>query len=710
MTEYSHNPKCHKTFSIDLNKNKSKGKINAKKRSCSVECKSRAMNFLNYVEKTKKNQGKIRGGLRKTSQANRNTGMKSIKNPVRGVKKKSISESFCSDLSSSDIDNCREDVKRNVSFICEDLYENISEKNNEEIQSTKEVISKYTQEIKNTKEVIKKENNLIDIYEDRIKKHIEKENIIKGFQGMAKIKDFGCLNIFPQENIECIAYKNPKKPLSDEHFKGLSIRATIKKGKSQICPNQPILTIQGKRKPFLNIQNLPYISIKQKRNNKYKKTLDITGITSFTIRPIKSIKDKNAKNHFEEQLSWNLALKFLIEQLQIYETTNIPEFSSDKQNSFINKIQKKYTNILNHLAEIFETKSKEFFENASIEEHSNFIQKTHKKKVELHKILIESTKNDIQNFHIKIQNEESSDEDIDDVVAKLGISRSHSLIKLHDEMSSKSKTVSEGNSGENKAFPLSFGFEDDLFSENQCFSLKPNHSSSPPILPQIKPQTLKPHLSEYMDYSQIQNLIISVFSKINTDEFLKNLQNPLIKPPLNELTKIQEHEIGMLTDIQIFDFPELFNLNDFITENLSSNQKTNYQNIYNKMILQTLNIILQEFRPFGKKGLPMPWVHNGDYYKKPVYLSQVIKKVLEDFRVLNNMKIGVYADFGKVGNGNDKMVEMRIKEDNVINAIFYEAYCEEDKWIDYEFEETQVKFDLADMILQDLAEEIIYIN
>lgn len=705
MTEYSHNPKCHKTFSIDLNKTKSKCKINAKKRSCSVECKSRAMNFLNYIEKTKKTQGKIREKIRKTSQGNRNVGVKNIKNPMRGVKKKSISESFCSELSSSDIENCRDilEVKRNVSFICEDLYEKIGEKDNEEI--------------KNSKDVMRKENRFVDACEDRIKKHFEKENIKKDFEGMAKIKDFGCLKVVRQGSILCESKNRPKAMLADEHFKGFNIGNAIKKGKSEICQG-PTMEIRGQTKPLLNIQAFPYLSIKKKSHNKLKKSLDVTGITSFTIRPTKNLINNKEKHYFEDQLSWNLALKFLIEQLQIYETTNVPEYSSDRQDSLRNTIQKKYTSILKHLADIFETKSKEFFESASIEEHSNFIQKTQKKKVELHKILIDSTKNDIENFHIKIYSIENegtseSDEDIDEVVAKLGISRSHSLIKLHDEMSSKTKVVAEEKAGENKAFPLSFGFEDDFLHENPSFSLKdpkPNPAPSSVILPQKKMEIPKFQPSDFMDYAQIQTFIISVFSKFNTDDLLKKLQNPLIKPPLNELTKIQEQEIGMITDIEIFDFPELFNTDAIIAENSSSNKKSCFQVIHDKMILQMLNGMLQEFRPFGKKGLPMPWVHNGNYYKKPVYLSHVIKKILEDFRVLNDMQIGTYAHFDMFGNGGDKMFEMRIKENNVINAIFYDACCEEGMWTDYEFEETQVKFDLADMVLQDLAEEIAYLN
>ena len=50
---------------------------------------------------------------------------------------------------------------------------------------------------------------------------------------------------------------------------------------------------------------------------------------------------------------------------------------------------------------------------------------------------------------------------------------------------------------------------------------------------------------------------------------------------------------------------------------------------------------------------------------------------------------------------------MYFKERQIERAIFQEAIDEEDRWTDYNLEETQIKLDISDIIVYDLVEEII---
>ena len=55
----------------------------------------------------------------------------------------------------------------------------------------------------------------------------------------------------------------------------------------------------------------------------------------------------------------------------------------------------------------------------------------------------------------------------------------------------------------------------------------------------------------------------------------------------------------------------------------------------------------------------------------------------------------------------DEIKTIKVKELQLDKVIFKELAFEENKWIDYEFEETQTKLDIADMILSELAEEVV---
>jgi hypothetical protein len=261
---------------------------------------------------------------------------------------------------------------------------------------------------------------------------------------------------------------------------------------------------------------------------------------------------------------------------------------------------------------------------------------------------------------------------------------------------------------------LSFGFESANLLETEEFNADDYEDKSqnkPSIrLSLQKITSSKEYISPFMDFNKIQTFIESVFAKIDTDKLINDLKKPLVKNSLDELDRIQELQIGTPTNIEIYKFPELFKYASFIPEAYSSSIIAQAEKIHCKMLLHTLNALLQQFRPFGCKGLPFPWINYSKLLGKPLVLSKVIDKVIKDMKDMNEMEIGNFPDISFSNTEANEILIIKIKEKQLEKALFYESLYEDYKWIDYEFEETQVKIDLADMILHELAEEIININ
>ncbi|OMJ74045.1 hypothetical protein SteCoe_27131 [Stentor coeruleus] len=700
ITENSHKHKSKTAFSVDSTK--------TNKRSRSVESKARDASILAYMKKKKiqlrkeKEEEKIKKSAIKAVKIGK---LKNLDCFIRDLKEKSVDESFESDFMSSDREKKRE-INRNISFICEDLSE----------QSGKDY--DYEGETTIFKDLSENENKVTETREEVIERYVKWKKDRDMHNQTPKINNFiSDMKIFRQEGINCWGKTKDNVVLSEEKVLDLGVKACEKVKEADIskCENIEVKAVM-KRKAELIMEQVNTINIKKKVE---RKRLNFSGMSGITIIPNKP--KINTKGLLEEQLSWNLALNFLIEQLQIYEITNVSEFSEDIHDSLMNTIQKKYSSLLNYISGIFETKSSEILEFSTLEEHSKFIQSTQKKKLALHRILIENSEAyDVKSFKpmekesehpVSSESEEENEEENDEEM-KSGISHSRSLVRLHDEVSSKHKKPDD--KPENKDFSLSFGFERGLSIENKDFSHKTpeeNSETNPDFhLSLQKVDSISDRINPFMDFDKIKTFILSVFMKIDTEKLIKDLNKPLIKNPLTELDKLQELQIGTPTETEIFIFPELFCIESLIPDENYTDPLAKNEKLFHKMLLHTLNYLLQQFRPFGYKGLPFPWINYSKVPKKPLIISQIIEKVIMDMEDMNEMEIGNFPDISfSNGEANEALI-IKIKEKQLEKTLFYEAFYEDYKWVDYEFEETQVKIDITDMILHDLAEEIINFN
>lgn len=692
ITENSYKPKNKENLSIDFSR--------TNKRSCSSEGKIREIQNLTFNKKRKNNTNKEKESEKSKKIAKKPLKVRKVNNfkgNNKGPKEKSFNRTFCYDFHGSEInlDQENQDINRNISFISESS----SKKESECVETT---IFKDFGEI---------ENKVTETRVEMVKKYAKDTNWEEIFVLTPRQSALSSeIKISYEGHISCEVRKF-KPQLQNEKLIDLNITASKKSKKAEICRDNASINLKPRPKPILTFESFSK-TINSEKNHKSK----FLSISTLPNHDIFLIKPKiNTKTLLEEQLSWNLALSFLIEQLQVYEITNVSQCSLDIQDPLMYSIQKKYSSLLKYINEIFDKSSAEILGSSSTEEHSQFIQRTQRKKIALHRILIESSEdNDIERFMLKkiplectVSSESDEDED-----TKTGISHSISLMHLHENTQNKPKNI--GDKPDNMDLALSFGFESANLLETEEFNAddyedksqnKPNISLS---LQKITSN--KEYISPFMDFNKIQTFIESVFAKIDTDKLINDLKNPLVKNSLDELDRIQELQIGTPTNIEIFEFPELFNYASLIPEAYSSSTIAQAEKIHCKMLLHTLNTLLQQFRPFGYKGLPFPWINRSKILKKTLVLSEVIDKVIEDMEDMNEMEIGNFPDISFSNTEANEMLLIKIKEKQMEKALFYEAHYEDYKWIDYEFEETQVKIDLADIILHGLAEEIININ
>ena len=127
------------------------------------------------------------------------------------------------------------------------------------------------------------------------------------------------------------------------------------------------------------------------------------------------------------------------------------------------------------------------------------------------------------------------------------------------------------------------------------------------------------------------------------------------------------------------------------------------------MIFDTVNECLQKFRPFGLRGIPMPWSTSSRVISFPLTVEEIFAKIVKDMEKWASTRAGkIPTEEFLLPNGElDDELLQSLREDKLICMITEEIVDRDGEWVDYEFEEVQVKIDLSDMALQILCEEVI---
>ncbi|OMJ95412.1 hypothetical protein SteCoe_1173 [Stentor coeruleus] len=513
-------------------------------------------------------------------------------------------------------------------------------------------------------------------------------------------------------------------------------------------PNKNTTSTYCSEKLLVNPQEKPVLSVQSHLSGQILirpiiKTIKL-GISkqyTFTIFPDKvPNKDQNSlQDLLQEQISWNYAQIYIIEQLRSEEISLVSSLNIPNTEKIVEKINFKFKNLLTALRNSVENTTVDVLENLSVEEFSKYEKGKQEKQEILHRVLLEHTEEEKGDFKLNLELirmesndvgvQQSSDMSSDDGENRLGISHSRSLSQLHGDLN-QGKYISTSQFKDPSVpskFPIFFDIEDNI--EVQSINLLANElgEEAPkrnlPSLPSL-PMLHLDIMQNDMIYSEpriltstdsIVEFIKSILSTINLQQIFQELKKPLKKSLTDELFKLQEKIVGTPSETKIYEFPCLIDPNELIDAEIESGdiettlrQINKADKVHKKMLINVLNYLIQQFRPYNYFGEPLPWSEKTRDPKKFITIPKAVEKIIKDFETLSSFQIGrIFNEEIITSNGGiDEGLINGLREDRLEKLIFYEIIEEEHEWIDYEFEETQIKFDISDMILEELADEV----
>ncbi|CAG9328436.1 unnamed protein product [Blepharisma stoltei] len=241
----------------------------------------------------------------------------------------------------------------------------------------------------------------------------------------------------------------------------------------------------------------------------------------------------------------------------------------------------------------------------------------------------------------------------------------------------------------------------------------PSISSSTEHLTQINNEALCKYLAEL--FNAIKN---------SPRDILNSLKSPLKRNPLAMLAKMQDTEIGTFIELEKIPNTSILDLGMYIRieqnrgeisarANLSPHILhviTESEHIHNRMIFDNVNELLQNYRPYGTNCFPMPWSNTNRYTKYPdVNIENIFKEITSKIVDFSQSGIGtVPKDHMVMSNGMVDEVLLQQDREEKLGVVLAEDILEKDQiWANYEFEETQLKLDLGDIVLEHLLTETI---
>lgn len=225
------------------------------------------------------------------------------------------------------------------------------------------------------------------------------------------------------------------------------------------------------------------------------------------------------------------------------------------------------------------------------------------------------------------------------------------------------------------------------------------------------------------DSISVQMYIDEIFDSAS-DDFLKNLKKPIKRNPLEILSKMQETDIGSLVEftgpspiLNVNLYLNLEHPRDVINSDRSLTPNSmrlikEAEHIHNKMIFDAANESLQQYRTYGLKGIPMPWSYTDrqmmPLLKNPDVIIVEVKKEIKKWSSIQAGKIPS-RDMMLSDGILDEEILQQAREERLAAMLAEDVMEKDEVWVEYEFEETQAKLDLADMVLEQLVVESINI-
>lgn len=494
-------------------------------------------------------------------------------------------------------------------------------------------------------------------------------------------------------------------------------------------------------------------SIKIQPSSKPKQVLSISRVISIEINPIpkKNLKletlkpvliiskDKSGQLNklVQEQIAQNLSQINIIEQLRLEELSLVESLtrSNPEQGTYLTTIHSKYKSLILQLKSLSKDLQSPYLNCLSVQDYSVL----KKKQQNYEETLKNSIKSNLTlNFSISVsqndldfQEQVSSDISSDEIEKIGGISHSYSKNELFNE-------ASQGKYNKNQdlaAKPLVlFNFteqsDDQFYAENfnlaldeEDMQIKCNNKDLPSLPPfslsafdnfsselPVSDARILTSTESVVDYAK------DIFMKLDFNLIMNEIVKPIKRDPLTELQRIINKPIGTCIDLNIYYLPKIIDVEAVLRGDDSGSDfdstvreigKADY--IHKKMILNVIDALLQELRPYGLLGEPLPWERRPIDIRRKLNEEQTKKRILKELEIFSFFQIGrIFNDeiLQQGGGINSDIIEC-LREEKLEKAILYEAIMEEDLWVSYQFEEIQTILDLTDLILEDLSGEVV---
>lgn len=206
----------------------------------------------------------------------------------------------------------------------------------------------------------------------------------------------------------------------------------------------------------------------------------------------------------------------------------------------------------------------------------------------------------------------------------------------------------------------------------------------------------------------VENYLRNVENLIEPDKeaFLDIYNSPMPIDFLQKLTFLQNAEIGALVTYPSLELILPPEINDQLKD-IFADSSLVYRRIYCQMLFDCLNEALNYVRPYGINGEPAPWSRKERTVFGEENIHRIFERAMEMLKKWAGIKAGHLPtpEVENIGGLIDEAKLQQLREERLSALLCSDVYSEEKKWIDYEDEEVQAQFDLADILLEHLVEE-----
>ena len=190
--------------------------------------------------------------------------------------------------------------------------------------------------------------------------------------------------------------------------------------------------------------------------------------------------------------------------------------------------------------------------------------------------------------------------------------------------------------------------------------------------------------------------------KENETEVLEAINTPVYQEPLARLAMLQDSSSPTLCKFPTLELilpPELCSELKVVFQSLEIPSRQ----IYLQMIFDCVNECLNYIRPFGVHGIPDPWSVHPRILFGEAELDSVFSRISSYLIKWASCTAGCYHG-PETANDEEKL--QAVREEKMSALLCVDVCDEENAWLEYEEEETQMKVLVADEVLEMLTNEI----